>query len=92
MAAFPLVAITGDLILDNRLTQRLVGVAVIAALAVIFVPGMLEKQNPPSVAPRVRQMASTPNFSRFMSMNAIISSWGGRVPLRKTLRLLSGSR
>jgi hypothetical protein len=31
----------------------------------------------------MRQMASTLNFSRCLSMNAIISSWGGRVPLEK---------
>ncbi|MER2583274.1 MAG: sporulation protein, partial [Candidatus Competibacter sp.] len=37
---------------DNRLAQRLVGVAVVAALAVVFVPEMLEKPHKPAaVAP-----------------------------------------
>jgi cell division septation protein DedD len=34
------------LIVDNRLTQRLVGAAVVAALAVIFVPELLERSEP----------------------------------------------
>ena len=37
--------------MDNRLTQRLVGAAVIAALAVIFVPEMLERRPPPAAQP-----------------------------------------
>jgi len=41
--------------------------------------------NPHSVALNVRQMASTPNWFRYSSRYRIISSWGGRVPLRKTL-------
>ena len=50
---FLVAALTGDLLLDNRLTQRLVGVAVIMALAVVFVPRMLQKQEHASVAPVV---------------------------------------
>jgi DedD protein len=55
------------LILDNRLTQRLVGAAVITALAVIFVPEMLEwqpRETPPAISTpattQPRRAADTP--------------------------------
>jgi len=59
---FPPAALTGGLTLDSRLTQRLVGAAVIAALAVIFVPEMLEKpdKSAAAIAPDDRSPAPQP--------------------------------
>ena len=44
--------------MDTRLTQRLVGAAVIAALAVIFVPELLERQ-PRETPPRAPEPTAT---------------------------------
>ena len=60
----PQTSTTGDSVLDPRLAQRLIGAAVITALAVIFVPELVEQRKPPGVTSANTAPLSTPDAPR----------------------------